>query len=43
MERTAAALRSIIDAKQPGDTVAITFVRNGATKTVSVTLGSRPS
>jgi S1-C subfamily serine protease len=41
--RTAAELRSIVDAKQPGDAVRLTVVRAGATRTVSVTLGSRPS
>jgi putative serine protease PepD len=41
--RTAADLRSIVDAKRPGDTIELTFVRGGTTKTVSVTLGTRPS
>ena len=36
-------LRSMIDAKQPGDELRITFVRDGETKTVTVTLGERPS
>jgi putative serine protease PepD len=41
--RTAADLRSIVDARKPGDTVKLTVVRAGATRTVSVTLGSRPA
>jgi putative serine protease PepD len=39
----AAQLSSAIDAKQPGDRVTLTYERNGQTKTVSVTLGERPS
>jgi len=32
-----------VNAKHPGDTVTITYTRNGATKTAHVTLGSRSS
>jgi putative serine protease PepD len=37
------ALRFAVDAKHPGDTVSVTFLRGGTTKTVTVTLGLRPS
>ena len=40
---SAAALRAAIDGHKPGDTVAVTIQRNGATKTLHVTLGTRPS
>jgi putative serine protease PepD len=40
---TSAELQSAIDAKRPGDTVAVTVVRNGERRTVEVTLGTRPS
>jgi len=36
-------LRSLIDAKSPGDGVSVTIVRGGAQKTVRVTLAARPS
>jgi putative serine protease PepD len=36
-------LQSAIDAKQPGDTVSVTYVRGGDTHTVQVKLGNRPS
>jgi S1-C subfamily serine protease len=39
----AAELQSAIDAKRPGDTVSITYVRDGKTKTIRVTLATRPS
>ncbi len=32
-----------IDAKQPGERITVTYVRDGRTKTVSVTLATRPS
>jgi S1-C subfamily serine protease len=38
-----AELQSAIDAKRPGDTVTITVLRNGDRRTISVTLGTRPS
>ena len=37
------ALGSAIDAKQPGDTVKLTYTRDGKTKTATVKLGERPS
>ena len=40
---TTAQLQAAIDAKRPGDTVKLTYLRNGKSKTVQVTLGSRPS
>ena len=36
-------LQSAIDARKPGDTVTVTFRRNGATHTVRVTLATRPT
>jgi putative serine protease PepD len=36
-------LSSVIDGKKPGDKLAVTYVRNGSTHTVTVTLGTRPS
>ena len=36
-------LRRLVDSKRPGDQVEVTVKRNGATKTVTVTLGTRPS
>lgn len=41
--RQASQLGSAIDAKKPGDTVAVTYTRSGSTHTVRVTLGTRPS
>jgi putative serine protease PepD len=40
---TAEELQSTIDARKPGDTVSITFVRDGDSRTVRVELASRPS
>jgi putative serine protease PepD len=37
------ALRFAVEAKQPGDKVTITFLRDGKSRTVTVTLTSRPS
>jgi S1-C subfamily serine protease len=37
------ALRRAVDAHQPGDKVTLTYVRNGKTRTATVTLGTRPS
>jgi putative serine protease PepD len=37
------ALRFAVDAKKPGDTVTVTFLRNGKSRTVSVTLATRPA
>jgi putative serine protease PepD len=36
-------LTAKISAHHPGDKVTLTVTRNGATKTISVTLGTRPS
>jgi S1-C subfamily serine protease len=40
---SAEELQSVIDASKPGDTVSITFVRDGDSRTVQVQLASRPS
>jgi len=40
---TPSALQTTIDAKAPGDTLTLRVVRGGATRTVTVTLGTRPS
>jgi S1-C subfamily serine protease len=40
---SAAELQSAIDARRPGDTVSLTFVRDGDSRTVQVELASRPS
>ncbi|MHB8643698.1 MAG: S1C family serine protease [Gaiellaceae bacterium] len=37
------ALRAAIDAKHPGDTITITYLRGGSTHTAKVTLSNRPS
>jgi S1-C subfamily serine protease len=39
---SAVALQSAVDARQPGDTVPITVVRDGSRRTLEVTLGVRP-
>ncbi|HWB55700.1 MAG TPA: trypsin-like peptidase domain-containing protein [Gaiellaceae bacterium] len=36
-------LQSAVDAKKPGDSLSVTFWRDGQTQTVEVTLGTRPS
>jgi putative serine protease PepD len=38
-----AGLQSAIDAKRPGDSVEITYTRDGSSTTVQVSLGTRPS
>jgi S1-C subfamily serine protease len=40
---SAEELQSVIDASKPGDTVSITFVRDGDSRTVRVQLAARPS
>jgi putative serine protease PepD len=40
---SAADLQSAIDAHRPGDRVIIDYLRNGSHRTVTVTLGTRPS
>ena len=37
------ALRFAVDAKKPGDVVSVTFLRNGKSRTVTVTLVTRPA
>lgn len=39
---SATALQSAVDARQPGETVSVTVLRNGSPRTVEVTLGVRP-
>jgi putative serine protease PepD len=41
--KSASALESLIAAKQPGDHVTLTIRRSGSTRTIAVTLGTRPS
>lgn len=36
------ALQSAVDARQPGETVTVTVIRNGSRQTIEVTLGVRP-
>ena len=36
-------LRTAVDAKQPGDRVIVDYLRNGAQRTATVTLGKRPA
>ena len=36
------ALQSAVDARQPGETVSVTVLRNGSRRTIEVTLGVRP-
>jgi putative serine protease PepD len=40
---SSAELQSAVDAKKPGDALSITVVRDGETRTLRVTLGTRPS
>jgi len=40
---TAQQLRALIDTHQPGDVVKLTVVRDGQSRTVSATLGTRPA
>ena len=40
---SAAELQSLIDAHRPGDQVRLTVTRNGSSRTVTVTLGTRPA
>ena len=41
--KTANALEALISAKKPGDHVTLTVRRNGATRSIAVTLGTRPA
>ncbi len=36
-------LQSAVDAKKPGDTITVTYSRDGQSQTVEITLGTRPS
>jgi putative serine protease PepD len=36
-------LSAVIDARQPGDKISVTYVRDGKSHTVEITLGKRPS
>jgi S1-C subfamily serine protease len=36
-------LQSAVDAKKPGDSITVTYTRDGQSRTVQVTLGTRPS
>jgi putative serine protease PepD len=38
-----AELQAAVDAKKPGDTISLTYTRDGASSTVQVSLGTRPS
>ncbi|MGB2952712.1 MAG: trypsin-like peptidase domain-containing protein, partial [Gaiellaceae bacterium] len=40
---TSTQLETLVSAKKPGDKVSLTIVRKGSTRTVSVTLATRPS
>ena len=40
---TADALSGLVQGRQPGDTVQVVIERNGSSRTVSVTLGTRPA
>jgi len=40
---SAAQLQTLVDSKRPGDKVTVTYVRAGKTKSVQVTLDTRPS
>ena len=40
---TSDQLQKAVDAKKPGDTMELTVVRDGKTRTVTVTLGTRPT
>jgi putative serine protease PepD len=37
------ALSGLVQARQPGDTVAVVIERNGSSRTISVTLGTKPA
>ena len=39
---SATGLQSAVDARQPGETVSITILRDGARRTIDVTLAVRP-
>jgi S1-C subfamily serine protease len=40
---TGAELQTAVDAKKPGDSISITYTRDGESHTVDITLGARPA
>ena len=40
---TGAELQNAVDAKKPGDSISITYTRDGESHTVEITLGTRPA
>jgi putative serine protease PepD len=41
--KTGAELQNAVDAKRPGDSISITYTRDGQSQTVEITLGTRPA
>jgi putative serine protease PepD len=41
--KTGAELQNAVDAKKPGDSISITYTRDGQSQTVDITLGTRPA
>jgi S1-C subfamily serine protease len=41
--KTGAELQTAVDAKRPGDSISITYTRDGQSHTVEITLGTRPA
>jgi S1-C subfamily serine protease len=41
--RSSADVQAAVDAKRPGDSVRVSYTREGAERTVSITLGTRPA
>jgi S1-C subfamily serine protease len=41
--RTGAELQNAVDAKRPGETISVTYTRDGDSQTVQITLGTRPA
>jgi S1-C subfamily serine protease len=41
--KTGAELQNAVDAKRPGDSISITYTRDGQSHTVEITLGTRPA
>jgi S1-C subfamily serine protease len=41
--KTGAELQNAVDAKRPGDSISITYTRDGRSHTVDITLGTRPA
>jgi len=40
---TGAELQNAVDAKKPGDSISITYTRDGQSQTIEITLGTRPA